>query len=304
MVTRNGAGVLGFITAAALFAGWAGCSSDSGTVGPTADDGGSEAAPPQQNDAGELIDATAEAGASDRVGSIFAISDTIAVDGGTSSNYRAGASFRHVTTPGSLSTQKTVGPCLLETFGTGEEAVEEDLSAGVVHIEGGLQTIDLTPKADKTYTVTSAKLALWNGGETLTVRAEGKDVPAFMTSLVAPSKITLTAPATVGGDLTVMRSAGVTATITGASSGDVVLYFDATGGNAAYSATCTFKASAGTLTIPAGAFADFPAGEGFFNFYVKSDVTAGPPGWDVRFTASSAMVDGAGSALTGRVDFQ
>ena len=301
--TRTCAATLGVIVGATLTAAWAGCSSDSATVGGTsATDGGNEAGP-QDNDAG--ADApTTEAGASDMVGSIFAISDTTAADGGTRSNYRAGGSFRHVTKAGTLSTQKTVGPCVVETFGSGDQAVEEDLSAGALRFEGGSKTVDVSPNTDKTYDPVTGNVALWSGGETLTVRADGKDVPAFMMSLTAPSKITLTAPVAAAGDLTVMRSAGLTATFTGVSSGDVVLYFDATGGSAAYSATCTFKPSAGTGTIPAAAFADFPAVEGTFDFYVKADTSGGPPGWDVRFTVTSALVDGAGSVLAGRATFQ
>ena len=246
----------------------------------------------------------AEAGPVDRTGSVFAISDTLTVDGGARSAYRAGASFVHTTTPDGMSTRKTVGPCLLETIGEGTAAIEEDLSAGTVHITGGAKPVDLLPRTDHTYAVVTGNESLWNGGETLTVSADGKDVPAFTTSFKAPGKITLSAPAPTAGALTVTRSAGVTATFSGTSSGAVVLYFDIASGQQAFTVTCTFDASLGSAQIPAAAFADFPAGDGTFNFYVKESRVVSPSGWQVRFTASKAIVDGAGAALVGPATFK
>ena len=136
------------------------------------------------------------------------------------------------------------------------------------------------------------------------VSADGKDVPAFTTSLTAPSKITLAAPVVTAGALTVKRSDGVSATFSGASSGLVVLYFSATSSTMAFAATCTFDAKAGSGSVPAAAFADFPAGPGTFDFYVKQSSVVMPAGWEVHFTASKAVVDPAGIALAGDATFE
>jgi hypothetical protein len=248
--------------------------------------------------------APSDAAPADHIGAIFAISDTTAGPSGARSSHRAGASFTHVTTPDGTTQTKTVGPCLVEIIGSGAAAQETDLSAGVVHITGGSTPIDLAPKSDNTYAPSTGATSLYEGGEALVVTAAGKDVPAFTTSMTAPGKVTLAAPVVTAGALTVKRSTGVTATFSGTSSGVVVLYFSATSASMAFAATCTFDASAGSGSVPAAAFADFPAGGGTFDFYVKQSAVVMPAGWEVHFTASKALVDPAGIALAGDATFE
>jgi hypothetical protein len=106
------------------------------------------------------------------------------------------------------------------------------------------------------------------------------------------------------GTITVTKSAGLTATFSGASSGKVVLYFSATTATNAYSARCKFPATAGTAQIPAEALKDLPVGDGFYDFYVEERADVAPPGWNIHFTASKAVVDSAGVALQGAAVFQ
>lgn len=277
---------------------------------------GDSTAAPGATDAGSEVDAASDgslltpasdagdAGPSDYTGSIFAISDTTVIDGGAKSAHRAGAFFAHRLSPDQTTVSKTVGPCTVDILGDGARAKDDIQSAGVVHLEGGLKNVDLTPKADGSYAVVTGASALWAGGETITARGEGKAVPPFQTSLKAPTKVTLTAPAAPAGTLTVTRGAGVTATFAPAASGTVVLYFDAATQTNAYSLTCTFPATSGSGVIPAAAFADFPAGGGTFDFYVKEVSEVAVDAWRLRFTASTAMVDAAGSALAGEAVFQ
>jgi hypothetical protein len=259
-------------------------------------------------DASDRADAESQvdqdAGSPDKTGSIFAISDTQPTsDGGLRSAYRAGASFRRTLMPDMRVATKTIGPCLVETFGEGASAKEERLSAGILHIEGGASAIEITPAVDKSYAAASGRAALWNGGEMLSVRAEGGDVPAFTATLVAPSPVTLTLPLVKRSALTVTRSMGLRVMFSGASSGDAVFYFDANTAQSAVAATCAFKAIAGAGEIPAAAFAGFPAGAGTFDFYVKETVTAMPAGVRVRFTASKAIIDSAGAPQYGSATF-
>jgi hypothetical protein len=280
-------------------------STDTGAVATA--DGGADSGPELEGGTTDAAaDAPTEAGPPGDVGGIFAISDSITVDGGPRALHRAGAFFTHSTGEDTTTIAKTVGPCLVEKIGNGNTPDETDLSAGTIHITGGTRSVDLVPNAKKTYDAVTGSVALWNGGETLTVAGEGKDVPAFTTSLVAPSKLTMTAPAlpSPAGALSVTRSAPFSATWSGASSGLVVLYFDAATGANAFSATCTFQASAGKAEVPAAAFAEFPAIDGTFNFYVKEAAVASPPGWTIRFTVSSAIVDPAGASAIGSATFK
>jgi hypothetical protein len=305
------AGIAGIGCFLALGVG-AGCSSSTNEVAALADAAVEGAAPTDggTDDAADGASATdaADAAPADHIGAIFAISDSTAADGGVKSSYRAGASFTHVTVPDGATQTKTVGPCVLEIIGEGTAAQETDVSAGAVHLTGGAAAIDLAPKSDNTYAPSASATSLYNGGETLVASADGKDVPAFTTSLIAPSKVTLAAPVVTAGALTVKRSSGVAATFTsagaGAAAGSVVLYFSTTSTTMAFALTCTFDAAAGSGTIPAAAFADFPAGPGTFDFYVKqtSRVVVAP--WDVRFTASKALLNPAGIALAGDATFE
>ncbi len=281
---------------------WSGCSSSSSDATAGGDAGGDGM--PSVDGGTDAPADSAVAGSGDRIGAMFAISDTTAADGGARHAYRAGAAFTHVTRADTTTQAKTVGPCLVESIGDGTAEQAENLSAGIVHIEGGSKNIDLAPMSDNSYAPMAAASLLFAGGERLTARADGKDVPAFTTTLTAPSKITLTAPVVTSGALTVTRSAGVSATFSGASSGTVVLYFSAATATSASTATCTFAASAGSGAVPAAAFAGFPAGEGTFDFYVKESSVAAAAGWEVRFTASKAVVDSAGEALAGQATFQ
>jgi hypothetical protein len=260
-------------------------------------------APDAGPDASDAANASAETG---NIGRVFAISDTVTVDGGTRASYRAGAYFVETKGTETATTTNTVGPCIVETITGSSTLVETDRSAGIVHITGGTQPIDLAPSGT-TYNAATGKTALWSGGETLVVTADGKDVPAFSTSLAAPSKLTLTAPAlpsTPNGSLALTRGADLAATWSGTSSGQVVLYFDAAESTKAYATTCTFNAKDGKGTVPAGAFADYPKGAGTFNFYVKEVATTAAIGWSIKFTASSAIVGAAGANATGSASFQ
>ncbi len=278
---------------------------DSGPAVPSDASTSSDAAPA---DAAPSDAAPADAGApsSGNVGGVFAISDSVLVDGGVRGSHRAGAFFVHRTGEDTTTIARTVGPCLVEKLGGGKAPEERDVSAGAVHVTGGAKTIDLVPSAKGTYAAISGNDSLWIGGEPLTVTADGKDVPAFTVRLVAPSKVTLTAPAlpAARSSLEVTRQMPFLATWRPAASGEVVLYFDIATGASAYSATCNFKASAGVGEVPASAFSDFPAGDGTFNFYAKEASAVAPVDWSVRFTASSAMVGADDRRAEGTATFR
>ena len=272
--------------------------------------GAKDSGPADPPDASISLDAApADAGAapsSGKVGGVFAISDSVLVDGGVRGSHRAGAFFVQRSGEDTTTIARTVGPCLVEKLGGGKAPEERDVSAGAMRVTGGTKTIDLVPSAKGTYAAISRNDSLWVGGETLTVTADGKDVPAFTLRLVAPSKVTLTAPAlpTAKSSLEVTRRMPFLATWRPAASGEVVLYFDMATGANAFSATCNFRASAGAGEVPAAAFSDFPAGDGTFNFYAKEASAVAPVDWSVRFTASSAMVGADDRRAEGTATFR
>ncbi|MFO0679398.1 MAG: hypothetical protein U0169_22925 [Polyangiaceae bacterium] len=258
-------------------------------------------------DAAADAETTSDAGSTAKVGAIFVIHDAYefvpaSADGGsdastddagpvTKASSRAGAYFVKREGPAAPTTPKTIGPCVVETFGASVKPIETALSAGTLTVSGGTRALTLTPTATKAYaTESSSTLGLWTGGSTLTFRAEGADVPAFEASLVAPSKLTLTEPVPAAGSLALVKADGLHVAWTGSSSGRVVFYFDAATSNVAASATCSFDAAAGSGDIPAGAFADLPGSQGTFEFYVKNTTTTDAAGVSIVVTASSLLV--------------
>ena len=235
-------------------------------------------------------------------GAVFLTGDATS----TGASHSAGAAFVARSTVDQSVTKKAVGPCAVEIYGNGAGPKETFRSAGKLTFTGLAKAVTLTPAADKTYDRITGSTALFVGGETFTVTADGADVPAFTATLMAPSKLTLTAPALPAANaaLKVTRSSGIEATWTGASSGEVVLYFDEAASSNAFSTTCTFPASAGKGTIPAAAFADFPSGAGTFNLYVKTVAVLTPADGYVRVTASSLLVSATGAGASGDSTFE
>lgn len=298
------------VVAAVPASGAIACSEDAATT--TATTGAPDAGALGEDDAGPVTAADAATDAerepalppppeTGNRGAVFVTSDATA----TSAAFSAGAAFFTRTSPDLSVTAKSVGPCRVEVYGSGASAKDTDRSAGKLTITGGARSVVLTPAVDKTYPTADGKSALFTGGETLTLTAEGADVPAFTTTVVAPAKLTLTAPAVpASGPLGVARAKGVAATWSGTSRGEVVLYFDATNGDEAHAATCIFPASAGAGTVPPEAFAAFPAGAGTFNAYVKTVAVLTPADGYIRLTASSVMVDARGKGTLGDALFE
>ena len=222
------------------------------------------------------------------------------------SEHSAGAAFFTRTAADQSVTRKTVGPCVVETYGSGAGPKDTDRSAGKLTISGGAKSVPLLPEADGTYTTVNGQGALFAGGETLTITAQGAAVPAFVLSLVAPSKLTLASPAlpAAAGALKVTRSAGLSASWTGSSAGVVVVYLDAAGGSSAHAATCSFPASAGAGVVPAAALADFPAVSGTFSIYAKTVAVQTPADEYIRATASTLLVGATGAGAAGDASFE
>ncbi len=254
------------------------------------------------------LDGGADSGGSEEaLGGISAVSNGTTVDGGLHGAYRAGAYFvrRPRTTPSS--TRQTIGPCVVETLDANDPQVPEQIvSAGAITITGGTLPLNLVPLASGDYnSVHAATSLLWNGGETLTATASGSGVPGFSVSLVAPSKLTITAPTLpTSASLMVPRRRPLSVVWTGASSGNVIVYLDVVAASTAYTLTCTYAPSDGSGEVPSAALSLLPAGAGTFDLYVLERVAAVVPAWSINFVATSSMQNSAGRAGLGQVTLQ
>jgi hypothetical protein len=151
----------------------------------------------------------------------------------------------------------TIVDCVASAGGSAGEL--ELLEAGTVSIAGGAQSVTLSPGATKQYgAVTSAQVALFDGGETLGMQASGSaDLPAFEGSVVAPTPIDVTSPSFAQG-AAIDRTTPLEVTWTGGAAGMVsfsVTTVETSSGQTTATTTlgCEAPASGGSLTVPAAA---------------------------------------------------
>jgi hypothetical protein len=267
---------LGLVTAAGAFT--AGCNS-SGTIVPQGD-GAADAREdvvffdgPTPYDAGTPpaeggAEAASESGAGDAGAFGFVQFAQVAVGGGefTAAFYGSASP----PPPGCTYQVSDGGPCLV-TVCPGQSPNDAGtvslVSAGALTVTGGAfgdAGIDIAPDNLGSYLYNTTG-PMFSPGDTLTVSAAGATVPAFTAqALTAPGPIDLTAPAQDGGVLSVPTTQDLELTWTGGTTGaHFILGLDAvfTSGASA-SAVCTWDASLGSGTIPAGALAPLAAGTG------------------------------------------
>ncbi|MGH7296631.1 MAG: hypothetical protein ACRELB_16955 [Polyangiaceae bacterium] len=160
------------------------------------------------------------------------------------------------------------GPCLVTTCPThpaNDAGPVSLVSAGALTVTGGAfgdSGIDIGPDNLGSYLYNTTG-PMFSAGDTLTVSASGATVPAFApTSIVAPGSVTLTSPAQDSGVLTIPTTQDLAVAWTGGVTGArLILDLSAafTDGSSA-SAACSWDASSGAGTIPAGALASLAGG--------------------------------------------
>lgn len=205
-------------------------------------------------------------------------------------------------------TTDTVGPCEIRNAMSAEGGgFPNYFDAGLLRVEGGTQTVELGLDPGGFYDAFTADTALFAGGETLTISAQGSDVPGFTTTVVAPAHVQVTAPVyPVGLPYAVDRSADLTFTWTGTSDGQIRVRF---GGPQAppdlgTTVTCWFSPGDGTGTVPGAALERIQlAGTGTLAVDVVStsvvttagwgavDITVDTPGLAPTFGAYGTSVD-------------
>lgn len=282
-------------------------SSDSGSGGSAADggraDAGGGASGP--SDAGAL-------GAPTRGGGVYLTSWEYAIGTTPVRGHSASAAFVRAYPTASASgacTSTTSGDCVLyrcpiassaaDAGAADPGAANSGASAGAIVVSGGTSAVRLVPSGGS-YAAVTAQTKLWNGGESLTITADGAEVPAFTLRATAPSFVTVTTPVfpAAGGSVVVARSGAFAVSWTGGSAGSVSANVGAVTATTSTSITCTFPASSGAGSVPASLLAELPSSptSAYVSITGAASATAVVGGWDVRTTLTTLARTATGSA--------
>jgi len=181
------------------------------------------------------------------------------------------------------------------------------VGAGAITVSGGATMLTQTPQSSASgtsYANLTSMQSLWQGGEAIMVAAAGGDVPAFATTLSAPTQATLTAPAASGGGaLTVSRQADLQLAWMGDSYGTVDV--ELIGPSAqTVDIHCRYAPSAHAGVVPAALLAMLPATTGGALIVTSnSAATVGAGAWSVDARLQTPAVDGGGALANYTVTF-
>jgi hypothetical protein len=297
--------------ACACSAGTSSGDGDGGLVLSSADGGaGSSGADGGRTDAGSGGSGPNDAGGSstpNRGGGVYLTSWDYAIGTTPVRGHSASAAFVRAyptASTGGACTSTTSGDCILYrcpiASSTGDAgAASTGASAGAIVVSGGASAVRLVPSGGS-YAAVTAQTKLWNGGEALTITADGAEVPAFTLRATAPSFVTVTTPVfpAAGGSVVVARSRAFAVSWTGGSAGSVSANVGAATATTSTSITCTFPASSGAGSVPASLLAELPSSptSAYVSITGAASANAVVGGWDVRTTLTTLARTATGSA--------
>ena len=161
-------------------------------------------------------------------------------------------------------------------------------SAGTLHLSGGERNVDLPPRADGSYAADADLSLLFTGGQTITMAADGADIPAFSEQLTAPALVTVTAPDFTDGTVDVATASPLTVTWTGGTTDEVHLRLSGNDSVTSTSVLCTYTASDGTGTVSAAALGTLSSyGTGAISIATDTSTTIDAGGWQVLLWLNS-----------------
>jgi hypothetical protein len=217
---------------------------------------------------------------------------------------KADASFAYLRTDCVTS---STGPCerVACPASDPDAAVPQVFQAGSIALTGGKEMVTLTPSADNTYKTVLGGTYLWDGDETLTVQAQGGDVPTFAASVTAPSAVTITAPTfpAHSASYSIDRNHPPVFQWTGGAGAKVSIAMATAGTDMSHWVSCRFDATLGTGQIPAAALADLSVGQGKLSIssVAQKEVDAGD--FVVTINAVYPAVNPQKDSATRTVDF-
>lgn len=187
----------------------------------------------------------------------------------------------------------------------GDAGVAKLQHAGDITVASELD-VTMSPDDKGSYPYKTGQVKLFGSEQEIAVDAKGADIPAFATTLKAPTFITLTEPAwpAAGQQLTVDRANALAFKWDAGTSGDVMVSLSTVSSTKLASISCTWKASAGQGSIGTAALGKLTTdGQGSIavNASSTSTVTAGD--WKVNVSALSPAKAGS-SLASGQIKVQ
>jgi hypothetical protein len=224
-------------------------------------------------------------------------------------SYVIGALFSTVTS--TVCAQTTVSQCVVTSCQAGASVVP--ISAGNVTVSGGqLATPKVLTPGPNGYMSFHANMRAFDVGDVLTMTAAGaaNGVPAFSTTVMAPSEAIVSAPMFVAGQtMTIDRTHDlqITWTATGAATtGSFVASLSLTPSAQVGSVTviCSYPIASGTATVPSSTLMMIPAGMGAISIgtHGSSMVVAGE--FAVTAAAVSFAKTSSGAVASAGANFQ
>lgn len=189
---------------------------------------------------------------------------------------------------------------------SGEMGLVDFVSAGSLHLGLPGAPADWAP-IGFSYAAQSAAELWWAGGESVTLRAEGDVVPAFTTSLVAPSSMVVNSPPfwTAEG-LEVNATNPFTVTWSASASDDsvqVAIYEPQTVSTDAIGARCTFRAASAAGSIAPPVLSLFHKGDASIRVYSIAEARPTVDNWSLRTTLRRLAVTSTNAPGHGNLRF-
>jgi hypothetical protein len=271
-----------------------------GEAGPPDTGGGP---PPPPADAGPA-DAPEDVALPARdLGNVFLTSG--AYDNGAVETIAASAAFFTDVSQSGCSVQRVGGAgdsCTLEICAppTGPQTLS---NAGIIQVSGGAFPLVMQQDSTGGYdlAVDGGLRPLWLGGESLTIDANGADVPPFTARLTAPTQIIFTLPFPT----MITRTQPVALEWLGDSGGKVAFDLAVTASSTRTYLECRFDPAAKQGIVPTRVLSLLPASATAtlsISTLDQSDVHAG--GWLVKTFAQTYASDQSGAACNALVDLQ
>ncbi len=284
-----------------------GSSSSSSSSGGAGGDGGASSSSSSSSSGGTTGDA--------KIGTITMSQTSFSVANTNIDNYMVFASFAAATggtgtTGGSnpCTTSKdgacTVSECTLSQSDAGTTPAGDGgaggkaLNAGDIAVSATLDVTLSPDTANGTYPAKTGQVKLFASEEDIDIDAKGNDVPAFKTTLKAPTFVTLTAPTwpAAGQPLNVNRANPLELKWDAGTSGDVMVSLSTVDTAKIATVSCTFKSSDGAGTVPASALGKLlTTGNASISVSSQATQTVEAGDWKVNVLATSPAK--AGSSL-------
>lgn len=262
----------------------AGCTTgDDDSVGAGGDAGSGDVDAPSNNGTVSLMSYSATGGGS-----------------GTVVGGSAAAYFQLPRTGNDACTEQRFGDCRVIACPT-TSWTPTYVSGGTITVMGLSAPITLVPRVDKTYEPFSSDgHMLFAGGETVTIKGTGADVPAFTLSVTLPSRPSITSPTKPAGNgaLTINRAQDFSVAWSGGT-GKLYAFVGNPAGAAGGTLYCEFDAAAGTGTIPSGALARLSPGMGSFGAYSYVRTSVDVADWRVYGGANFQAVWASDGSFAG-----